>query len=74
MELPIRQTSYGALEGGFDEQTGVQVFKNIPFAQALRFGEPLPPDKWQGVRPAHSFGPGMPCVSWAMHKVHASCY
>lgn len=67
-DRPVRHTSFGAVQGSLDPDTGVEVFKNIPYAQALRFGEPMPPSNWDGVRQATEFGPGLPCLSWAKHK------
>ncbi|RYY14131.1 MAG: carboxylesterase family protein [Chitinophagaceae bacterium] len=52
-------TSYGQLEG-VKEASGIYAFKGIPFAAPpvgeLRWKEPQPLKKWDGVRPALAFG------------------
>lgn len=52
--------SHGILEGTI-EQSGIRSFKGIPFAAPpvgdLRWREPQPLQKWQGVRKANQFGP-----------------
>lgn len=51
----------GTLQGTEDEESGVRVFKGIPFAAPpvgdLRWREPQPPAPWTGVRMADQFGP-----------------
>ena len=51
----------GVLEGTTNPDTGVRMFKGIPFAQPpvddLRWKEPQPPKNWSGVRKADQFGP-----------------
>src|SRR5688572_8431854 len=58
--LNVVTTSYGQLEG-VKEASGIQAFKGIPFAAPpvgeLRWKEPQPLQKWQGVRKAIAFGP-----------------
>jgi para-nitrobenzyl esterase len=53
-------TSYGQLEG-VKEASGIFAFKGIPFAAPpvgeLRWKEPQPLKKWDGVRRAVAFGP-----------------
>ncbi|MER7542970.1 carboxylesterase/lipase family protein [Actinomadura sp.] len=43
---------------------GIAVFRGIPFARPpvgeLRFAAPLPPEPWDGTRPATEFGPAPP--------------
>ena len=50
----------GTLEGTL-EPSGIRSFKGIPFAAPpvgdLRWREPQPAARWQGVRPATAFGP-----------------
>ena len=66
---PVRKTSYGALLGSYDRDTGMEVYKGVPFAQALRYAEPTPPVKWEGIRPAVEFGPGCVSQTWKLHKM-----
>ena len=55
-------TEFGDVEGS--TESGVSVFRNIPFAAppfgALRFRPPRPPGKWHGVRDATVSGPAAP--------------
>lgn len=57
----IVKTVYGQIEGVPGRREGVSVFKGIPYAKPpvgeLRWREPVPPDSWEGVRKADSFGP-----------------
>lgn len=57
---PIATISTGQLRGSLTYD-GEAVFKNIPFAEPpvgnLRWHEPLPPNAWNGIRDATSFGP-----------------
>lgn len=59
VEGPIAATSYGRLQGRQAE--GVNIWRGIPFAAppvgALRFKAPQPPEPWDGIRDAASFGP-----------------
>lgn len=56
---PQVNTQYGVLEG-LDE-SGIYTFKGVPFAAPpigdLRWREPQPVGKWDGVRKADKFGP-----------------
>ncbi|MGK5544761.1 carboxylesterase/lipase family protein [Streptomyces sp. URMC 127] len=56
------RTPSGALRGG--REAGAAVFRGIPFAEPpvgpLRFAEPRPVRRWDGVREAFSFGPPPP--------------
>ena len=49
-------------------ESGVCVFRGMPFAQApvgpLRFAAPRPPQPWSGVREAFAFGPPPPQEPW----------
>ena len=58
----ITTTMQGEVEGL--EVHGLCVFKGIPFAAPpvgnLRWRAPQPPATWEGVRPAHAFGPNCP--------------
>lgn len=53
----------GGLVRGVAER-GVRAWRGIPYAAApagsLRFLAPQPPEPWEGVRPAHEFGPVAP--------------
>ncbi len=44
----------GLLKG--TEEAEAFVFRGVPFARAERFGEPMPPLPWEGVREALAFG------------------
>ncbi|MFD1774091.1 carboxylesterase/lipase family protein [Paenibacillus rhizophilus] len=52
-------TIYGTVRG--IRKDGVNVWRGVPFASPpvgeLRFCAPLPPERWEGVRDASSFGP-----------------
>jgi para-nitrobenzyl esterase len=56
------QTSYGKVSGIVEG--GIARFLGIPYARApigdLRFAAPAAPQPWDGVRPAHRFGPTAP--------------
>ena len=55
---PIVETTLGSLQG--QTVSGIHVFKGIPYAAAPtgtnRFRPPQPPQPWNGVRPALTFG------------------
>jgi para-nitrobenzyl esterase len=55
------QTESGLVSGQYQEQTGVTVYKGIPFAAPpvgqLRWKAPQAPGKWQGIRKCDVFGP-----------------
>ena len=57
---PRAMVANGTLEGRL-EPSGIRSFKGIPFAAPpvgnLRWREPQPAARWQGVRPATAFGP-----------------
>ncbi|WP_326594957.1 carboxylesterase/lipase family protein [Streptomyces sp. NBC_01803] len=65
MELPIAQTTHGAVRGR--NENGVSSFKGIPYAAPLdgpaRFAAPGEPERWDGVREAHRFSSDPPQVS-----------
>ncbi len=50
----------GLIEGIVDEQSGLQIFKGIPFAKPpvgeLRWKAPQPADNWEGVKMTKEFG------------------
>lgn len=66
MGFCIAETKYGAVKGERIDGAGadVCVWRGIPYAAppvgALRFREPLPPERWNGVRDALEFGPACP--------------
>ena len=55
------RVSAGILEGTIEPGLGVRSFKGVPFAAppvgALRWRPPQRAAPWEGVRPAHEFGP-----------------
>lgn len=55
------KTAEGLVEGTGRQDSGVRIFRGIPFAQppvgAFRWREPQKPKKWKGVRKATDFGP-----------------
>lgn len=54
-------TANGIVEGVVNPDTGIRIFKGIPYAQPpvgdLRWKEPQPAANWEGVRAAVQFGP-----------------
>ncbi|MEU3548938.1 carboxylesterase/lipase family protein [Streptomyces longwoodensis] len=59
---PVVRTPHGALRGRHER--GMAVFRGIPYAAPpfgpRRFRPPVPPEPWDGVRDAGSFGPTAP--------------
>lgn len=55
------KTVNGLIEGVTNKDTGIYIYKGIPFAQPpvgnLRWQPPQPVKNWQGVRKADQFGP-----------------
>jgi len=60
---PVVVTRHGAVEGLTDPD-GVHVFRGVPYAADTsgprRWRPPAPPERWDGIRPAHTFGPACP--------------
>jgi para-nitrobenzyl esterase len=60
-DLLVVKTDQGKVQGKLSEDGRTRDFLGIPFAAPpigpLRWKPPQPPAKWQGVRPATSFGP-----------------
>ncbi|WP_426562044.1 carboxylesterase/lipase family protein [Angustibacter sp. McL0619] len=56
---PVVRVAAGAVRGRLE--SGVAVFKGIPFAELpVRFGAPAPVEGWEGTRDAQSYGPPPP--------------
>ncbi|MFJ9540978.1 carboxylesterase/lipase family protein [Streptomyces sp. NPDC101225] len=59
---PVVNTPYGAVRGRYEH--GIAVFRGVPYAAPpfgpRRFRPPVPPEPWDGVRDAGSFGPTAP--------------
>ncbi|MFB0973029.1 MAG: carboxylesterase family protein, partial [Bacteroidales bacterium] len=47
-DVATAQTQYGKVAGYLE--SGVNIFKGIPYAKAERFMPPTAPDSWEGVR------------------------
>lgn len=62
MDQTIVSTNYGQVEGA--KEGNVFVWKGIPYAKppigSLRFEAPIAPERWDGIRNAHQFGPVAP--------------
>lgn len=41
-------------------QSGLYIFKGVPYARAERFMPPQAPEKWEGIRSCRAFGPTCP--------------
>ncbi|MGY0499354.1 carboxylesterase/lipase family protein [Nocardia sp. FBN12] len=58
----VIETTYGRVEGS--REHGTYAFKGLPFAAppigARRWMPPVPPERWDGVRPATAFSPACP--------------
>lgn len=67
--MSLVETVYGTLEGTI--QDGFDAFLGVPYAKppvgTLRWREPEPPEPWEGVREACSFGP--PCCQGAAQVI-----
>ncbi|XP_059172208.1 cholinesterase 1-like [Physella acuta] len=63
-----RQTNYGTVRGLVDTLQDpahkVEKFLGVPYARApvgeLRFEPPVPPERWQGIRPTQELSPACP--------------
>ncbi|MFJ8749960.1 carboxylesterase/lipase family protein [Streptomyces sp. NPDC102441] len=57
----VVETTYGPVRGEIDSDTGVRVFRGIPYAAspagALRWRPPEPPAPWRETRDASAYGP-----------------
>jgi para-nitrobenzyl esterase len=55
------QTTLGTIEGAAVQDSGVRIFRGIPYAQPpigeLRWKAPQPPKHWSGIRKTDQFGP-----------------
>ncbi len=71
---PEVRTDAGAVRGSCDK--GVAAFRGIPYALppvgAHRFGHPVPPASWDGVRETKVFGPPSPQAGASDSEVNAS--
>ncbi|MFC9437097.1 carboxylesterase/lipase family protein [Nocardia sp. NPDC057030] len=63
----VVETTAGAVRGVVDG--AVTAFRGIPYAQAARFGEPVPGAPWTGVREAVEFGPAAPQLASRLARV-----
>ena len=62
-QKPVVKTTYGTISGKID--SGIFIFKGIPYAKAERFMPPQEPDAWEGVRECIAYGPvAKQIVSW----------
>ena len=61
---PVVQTQAGQVEGTWEGEDGLAVFKGIPYAAppvgSLRWKPPAPVEPWEGVRPAKAFAAACP--------------
>lgn len=67
---PVIPTTAGLVRGRWED--GLAIFRGIPYAAPpvgeARFAAPRPPLRWQGVRPAFSFGPSPPQQVMFAHR------
>ena len=65
----------GRLAGVLSADGRVRAFKGIPYARPplgeLRWRPPQPPAPWDGVRPAHAFGPNAPQLPVIANSLYA---
>jgi para-nitrobenzyl esterase len=57
-DVATTQTQYGKVAGYLE--SGVNIFKGIPYAKAERFMPPTAPDSWESVRSSRAYGPCCP--------------
>jgi para-nitrobenzyl esterase len=57
-ETAVTETQSGKVAGYVE--SGVNIFKGIPYAKAERFMPPTAPDSWEGVRSSRAYGPCCP--------------
>lgn len=50
MPIVRARTEYGEVRGTYAGNTRIGVFRGIPYAEADRWSDPKPPEKWEGVR------------------------
>ena len=71
----IVRVAEGALEGVRSADGHTRSYKGIPYAQPpvglLRWREPAPPERWEGVRPALAFGPTAPQLPVVANSLYA---
>lgn len=63
----IVSTTSGKVQGL--EKAGVLQFRGLPYAQAPRFGPPVPIEPWDGVRDCVSFGPIAPQLAGGLEAM-----
>lgn len=57
-QTAVTTTESGKVAGYI--QSGLYIFKGVPYARAERFMPPQAPEKWEGIRSCRAFGPTCP--------------